>query len=219
MATRRDAPYVWVTWLPKLLTGDDSCEWAAWFKAHHVSNSWPKALSTFDSAAWKMEHTALLNEVRRQLEDEGYAVATERQNKVSLRGRTLDVTIEGVPDIIASKDGQVLVVDAKTGQQRDSDTAQVMIYMYAVPRTLHRYKGVEVDGRVVYSNGHVVDVPASCVSQDFIDRMGQLVTRLASDDPARRVPSALECSFCDITKVNCPDRVDEEEYTGTSTDF
>ena len=35
MAQRRQHPYVWATWLPRLLTGENSCEWAIWFKAHY----------------------------------------------------------------------------------------------------------------------------------------------------------------------------------------
>ena len=30
---RATGPYVWVTWLPRLLSGESSCEWASWFKA------------------------------------------------------------------------------------------------------------------------------------------------------------------------------------------
>ncbi len=34
---RANGPYVWVTWLPRLLSGESSCEWASWFKAQHNS--------------------------------------------------------------------------------------------------------------------------------------------------------------------------------------
>ena len=35
MPQRRVHPYIWTTSLPKLLNGECSCEYAAWFKAHH----------------------------------------------------------------------------------------------------------------------------------------------------------------------------------------
>lgn len=35
MAMARNSPYVWVTWLTKILAGEQSCEWASWFKAHY----------------------------------------------------------------------------------------------------------------------------------------------------------------------------------------
>ena len=55
---RANGPYIWVTWLTKLLVGENSCEWAAWFKSQHESWSWDKVASTFDQAEWQMEHTA-----------------------------------------------------------------------------------------------------------------------------------------------------------------
>ena len=36
---------------------------------------------------------------------------------------------------------------------------------------------------------------------------GRLITRLASDMPARRVQSPSECRFCEITHIDCPERV------------
>ena len=35
MTQHREHPCTWATWLPKLLTGENSCEWAVWLKAHH----------------------------------------------------------------------------------------------------------------------------------------------------------------------------------------
>ena len=50
MAQRREHPYMWATWLPKLLTGENSCEWTAWFKAHH--RNWTRTPSDFNQAQW-----------------------------------------------------------------------------------------------------------------------------------------------------------------------
>lgn len=50
--------------------------------------------------------------------------------------------------------GTVTVYDVKTGAQRDSDVAQVMIYMYALPLAANSlWKGMSLDGRVVYKDG------------------------------------------------------------------
>ena len=57
---RESKRFIWVTWLIKLLSGDDSCEWRAWFQAHHYSDSWTRADTSFDSVRWKMEHSNLL---------------------------------------------------------------------------------------------------------------------------------------------------------------
>ena len=55
-------PYIWATWLPRLLTGEKSCEWTAWFKAHH--RNWTRTPSDFNQAQWLIDHTALLNKQR-----------------------------------------------------------------------------------------------------------------------------------------------------------
>ena len=63
MAKRRaDGPYLWVTWLTRLLVGESACEWAAWFRAQHEGGSWARAPSAFDQVSWQMAHTAAINE-------------------------------------------------------------------------------------------------------------------------------------------------------------
>jgi hypothetical protein len=72
---------------------------------------------------------------------------------------------------------------------------------------------------VVYAD-HVVDVPASAVDDQFVARLSQLIGRLASDAPARRVPSPGECRFCPITAADCPDREDDGEVEeGVTSNF
>ena len=54
MALRRDSPYIRVTWLTKLLAGEDSCEWAAWFRSQHEVWSREKVpgASTWSAGSW-----------------------------------------------------------------------------------------------------------------------------------------------------------------------
>ena len=59
MTTPRTAPYLYVTWISRYLTGDKSCFWACWFKGNF--QGYEKMPSDFDSARWNMEHTDLLN--------------------------------------------------------------------------------------------------------------------------------------------------------------
>ena len=66
---RRDSPYIWVTWLTRLLVGENSCEWAAWFRAQHESWSWERVDRTFDQVAWHLAHTEGINESRQHRED------------------------------------------------------------------------------------------------------------------------------------------------------
>ena len=84
-----------------------------------------------------------------------------------------------------------------------SHSVQVMLYMYAVPMALGQYNGVIFNGQVAYSD-HVVDIPAAAVDEQFIGNLSRLIHRLGSGGPARKVPSRMECGYCDITAADCP---------------
>ena len=142
-AAQRAFPYIWTTWLTKLLTGESSCEWAAWFRAHH--QGWERPPSDFNFAQWQIDHTALLNDTRRKFEDSGYHVRVEGQNAFRLQGRI--ATLAGQPDLIVPSNDHILIVDAKTGVERASHVAQVMVYMYALPRASRAVPGRPHRGR------------------------------------------------------------------------
>ena len=65
---------------------DASCEWSSWFRSQHESWSWAKRPSDFDQAGWMLRHTAFVNRLREEWEDEGHVVTTEAQNAFTLRG-------------------------------------------------------------------------------------------------------------------------------------
>ena len=75
MGLKRLDPYVWTMWLPKLLVGEDSCEWAVWFKANH--EQYDKVPSTYDQAAWQLQHKSKLIQVQEELENTGYTIFIE----------------------------------------------------------------------------------------------------------------------------------------------
>ena len=214
---RATGPYIWVTWLPRLLSGESSCEWAAWFKAQHEGSSWTRAPSDFDQAGWLMDHTALLNEQREVWEKQGCSVLTEAQNSFTLRGSS--ASLAGKPDLVAQRRDGATVIDAKSGRPSPHHAIQVMVYMYALPRALERYRGLALSGQVAYPD-HVVDIPAAAVDKGFIRNLGGLIRRLAAETSARRVPSPMECRFCEITKADCPDRLEEvPAQEGVTDDF
>ena len=217
MAIKRENPYIWVTWLTRLLVGEHSCEWSAWFKTQHEGSSWEKVPSTFDMAAWQVEHTELVRQVRAQLEAEDKTVFAENQNSFVLRGAT--AALGGKPDLIATSEDKGIIIDVKTGKSSPAHHVQVMVYMYAVPRVLRQYHGVSFAGKVVYKDNEV-SIPSSAVSQAFIENLSNLIRRLGSETSARKVPNLAECGFCDITKADCPERVEEGRIEeGETTDF
>lgn len=214
MTIPRESPYVYVSWIKRLMAGENSCEWATWFKSHY--QGYEKVPSDFDADAWQMAHAADLNDLRVRLEADGLAVFTENQNSFRLKGSS--ATLAGTPDLVSLSGSAGTIYDVKTGRPRSSDSAQVMVYMWAIPRAFPQYKDVAFDGKVVYRD-HVVDIPAAAaVDEGFGDHLTQLIRRVASLDPARKAPSPSECSFCDITKGDCAERAAEGGSAEAETD-
>jgi len=211
----RGNPYFWVTWLTKLLVGESSCEWASWLKGNY--KNYEKVPSTFDLASWQMNHAALLNQVKDQLESAGETVFTEKQNSFTLRGGK--ATLGGKPDLISISDRKRTIHDVKTGKPSPAHSAQVMLYMYAIPRALRQHNGMVFDGRVIYPD-HSIDIPNSAVDGEFVQRLGQLIQRLSSPQAAPKIPSWGECQYCDISQAECPERVyEEQDENGLTDDF
>ena len=73
------------------------------------------------------------------------------------------------------------------------------------------------DGKVVYPD-HEAYIPSFALDDTFIDNFSELIQRLASHDPARKVPSKLECSFCNITSADCKERVETDITSDAETD-
>ena len=153
MPRPRESPYIWATWLARLLAGEASCEWASWFRSHH--QDWAKPPSDFDSTQWMLDHTALVNQARESREKLGYTVFTENQNSFRLRGKS--ATLAGKPDLIAVKGQDVVIIDAKTGKPgpahsgpgQDLPCTPLPEGTGAVPRD------VEFRGHVVYPDANV----------------------------------------------------------------
>ena len=216
MPTRREHPYIWATWLPPLLTGERSCEWAVWFKAHH--QGWARQPSDFNQAEWLANHTTLLNEQRDRWLQRGYEVRVEYQNAFRLRGHT--ATLAGKPDLLVLSGNHVLITDVKTGQERPWHRYQLMIYMYALPQVDPEFKDARLTGEIVYPD-HAQRVPQGSIDQGFVHDLTTLIRRIAEPEPPHRVPSAAECRFCDITADDCPERVEAvpEPEHATTDDF
>ena len=119
----REHPYIWATWLAKLLAEDSQCQWAGWFRAHN--RNWTKPPSHFDNAKWTLHHTTLLNRERETRESLGDTLYVENQNSFRHRGQL--ATLTGKPDLIAVKNSDAVIIDAKTGRASPQHPVQVMV--------------------------------------------------------------------------------------------
>jgi len=205
MATRRTDPYIWVTWLTKLLAGESTCEWSAWFRAHH--KNYDKLPIDFDLARWTIEHNELVNARREQLLDEGYEVTVEDENAFKRIGQT-GIVVSGKPDLLAIRDGAGIVEDCKTGRPRTSDQLQVLVYMLLLPIKNPRCEGISLSGRIVYKTSSV-DIPASGLDEAFRSRFVDLARRVGGESPLPKHPAWSECRWCDIGPADCLYRVTE----------
>jgi hypothetical protein len=214
LTTRRPEPYVWVSWITKLLAGESSCVWSAWLRAHYQT---AKGSNGLDLGTWQMNHTAMLRKAAAEHEEKGFSVFTEDQNLFALKGKT--GTLSGKPDVVAVRDTSGWVTDTKTGMPKASDRIQVMIYMWALPQTNPAFAEVRFDGRIVYKTGYSI-VTADEVDGTFIKQVGELMRVVCGDEEPRKAPSFRECQFCPITSEDCPDRIKAMKvYEGETNEF
>jgi PD-(D/E)XK nuclease superfamily len=220
-------PSIWITSVAKLLAGDAQCWWQSWFKAHF--SGYDKLSGGFNEAEWKMAHTALLDSIHQQAEIDypEAKISVEDENAFWLNGESCD--LGGKPDLVIALPDRVIIDDAKTGQPKASDVIQMMLYMYALPRAFEKYRDKPMTARLKYlpdryspqlgpGPPRIVEVPGSSIDQLFITRLGEVIRRVAADAPAIKVPSVRECAWCDISKEDCPERIDRTEAQRGSTD-
>jgi len=211
MAEKRDKPYIYITWLSKLIAGESQCEWASWFKAHFKSE---KSSSTqFNLVKWTINHNNLLHKRRDQLEKLGYVVMIEDQNSFRVSVSGTDIIVSGKADVVGFPKGifdKGIIDDCKTGRAKNSDLVQVMLYLMFLPLAVEKYKDTIFDGQVIYRDS-IVPVNWEDVDDDLKEVVWDLVKRVGGAAPCRKVPSYGECKWCDISKEDCPERLSNNE--------
>ena len=63
----------------------------------------------------------------------------------------------------------------------------------------------------MYRDGSKVETPAASVNKAFVQKVAAFAKKMMSPMLARKVPSPRECSWCDIGKADCSERVEPEE--------
>lgn len=195
--------YIWVTWLAKLL-GGDQCVWKIWFMARYKHAKLPEH-NAEQLAEWNRDHAQLMREKKRLLEENGWRVQTEVA--FALTGQT--AIVAGKEDLVATLGTSTLVVDGKTGKRRDSDIWQVLIYLY---ERVHRPVPVGVDrprlsGEVHYRDGDLIVRLADLKAHEH--EIVDVIKSIASDVEPSRNPGKFECERCTIRPEDCPDRYNE----------
>ena len=171
--------------------------------------------SAFDVARRTMEHTDLLNRLIADLEEQGCVLFIEHQNGFRVESPRTGAVIGGRADLIVRfPDGRVVVYDAKAREEAASHIAQVQFYMYLLPKSdLTKWRDMpegSLDGAVVYPGGHQVDIPAESVDDASEARPTDFMQNMTAPVPPKRVPSGPECGYCDLTMVDCTERVDAD---------
>ena len=194
--TPRRRPYVYVTWITKLLSGESSCWWAAWYKSTHKYEKRPD--DGFDSVGWNKKHDALTDAREAELIADGWVTRKEDAAEFTLKGAGADLA--GKPDLVGLKDGTALVIDAKSGKPKKADHWQVLIYMFALPMSW--LKSHTLVGEVVRPDGIREDVrPITAAEREQIIAA---VRKVTAKEPPAPDPGPRECRFCDI--LHCPTR-------------
>ena len=212
MTKTRSGLYVYVTWLARLMSGESACQWSVWFKTRHDYTRRP---SDFDLVAWLAEHTRLVNELAKERLALGEKCYRESQNQFRVR-RKSGLIVSGKPDLITVDiRDHYCVYDSKTGNPKQSDVMQLMLYMALLP-LCPLCSGRSLDGYLVYKSGQKQAIPAGAIDAVFKDNISYFLELLEQNDAPPKVPHPNGCRFCDIADEDCTDRM---ELTETETEL
>ena len=197
----RRNPYIWPSWLAKLIAGEAQCTFQYWLKANYKYQKLP---STF-AEQYKIDHNSLLQDQAQQFLSGGSQVRKEDQNSFTIRGKT--ATIGGKPDIIALGVDNT-IGECKSGKhKKGSDVAQLKIYMYLAPMAKLHGMTTTPNGLLIYQD-EVFEIPASEIEDSFKQLVRDEIAMLTSPEPPAKAPSARECRFCDVPIDICPARLE-----------
>lgn len=217
MTRQRDGVYVWVTWLSRLMAGDVQCQWASWFRSHYTA--YTKAPSDFQLATWTVEHNKCLDMMCKECSTNSLTYFKENQNSFTVKRGNM--TIGGKPDLVVlEKDKSYTIYDMKTGQPRASDVIQVMLYMTFLPYSQSgRYKGKVINGCVAYKDAEKTLIPAQSLDANFNTQITHFLNILDASTAPQKIPSFVECQYCDITGEDCNQRVETDTNNTGSIDL
>ena len=211
MTRRRDRSSTHVSSLARLLAGDNSCLFSVWFRSWH--RDYRTTGDGSEQADWSARRSSLARETAARLEQRGDDVYPAIRNGFEATGSRSGARIfSGRPDIIVRRaDGSVTVYDVMGGEPVAADEALMKLYMYLLPRSNHGlWRGARPDGCVLYDDGTERRIGADEIDDEFRKRVAGVMRQIASNEPARHVPSTSECARCVLTEDDCNERIDVE---------
>ena len=87
MAILRSDPYMWVTWLSKIMSGQTACQWQGWFQTHNQLKE--RHPQSFDLTGWKINHTRMLTEFVQKMTERGLEPRVEFPFTIAVGKATL----------------------------------------------------------------------------------------------------------------------------------
>ena len=178
MPQPREHPYIWTTWLAKLLAGDAHCQWAGWFRAHYQN--------------WTRPPLGL-----RQRQVDAGPHRTRQQGEGKQRISRLH-RLRGKPECFppprtVRHPGREARPHRGQGQRRRHNRRQDRQSQpsphrpsYGLPirspQSLDQYRGMEFTGHVAYTESSV-EIPTSRIDTNFVNNLTALIRRLADDTP------------------------------------
>ena len=203
---KRSKKSVWVTWIAKSMAGESLCQWSAWFKTRY--RNYEKVSLSPNFIKYSLDHSRMINELRKERLAKGEKVFVEWANRFSLETKP-NLTLDGKPDLIALSDDKATVYECKSTAKRDSYQIQLMIYLYCLPRCFDQYKNVNLTGCLLYYPNTKIEIPQSMIDEKFVDHLNYWLKILGADIPPAKAPSENECLFCNITRADCSERVEK----------
>lgn len=197
-------PTFWCTAIAKSLSGDQPCLLSTWLSGRKSTKAKRPRENAADLALWKVNHTEQLTGIVDRLKADGWKVSVERFFRVP---GTYSV-ISGKADVVAQqKEKRPLIVDAKSGEPRESDVLQVCIEQVMMPLAWDA-PGMIFDGKVIYQTHDVAVTPAH--ADQIRPRVFALLKKLGTIARPEASPSESACRFCDVPDDVCPDRFKSE---------